>query len=261
VELRLDGKVAIVTGAGRGIGLATARALAAAGAAVVVADLNEEWGASAARQIDALGGRAVYVQADVSDAAAAPACVGLAIDAFGGLHVLVNNAGATLRKSLEDTLPEEWDHVFGANVRGCYLMSRAALPAMRRSGGGSVVHVASWHLRASIPRLAAYAASKGALDALTRQMALDCGPDGIRVNAVAPGIIDTQRWRAYLETLPTEQRPAAERDTLALQPLGRPGTPEDVAHAILFLASDLAAYVSGTTLFVDGAMGSRLAHV
>jgi NAD(P)-dependent dehydrogenase (short-subunit alcohol dehydrogenase family) len=259
--LRLEGQVAVVTGAGRGIGRATAALLARCGAAVVVAEIDEAAADEAAAEIGAAGGRALPVRTDITDDASARACIERAVGAFGGLHILVNNAGSTVRKRLEDTLPEEWDRVVAGNLNGCYLMSRHAIPAMRRSGGGSIVHVASWHARSTVPRFAAYAATKAAVLGLTRQMALDCGPDGIRVNAVAPGIIATGRWQAYLETLPPERREAAVRETLALQPLGRIGTPEDVAGAILFLVSDLAAYVSGATLFVDGAMGVRLAHV
>lgn len=260
-HLRLDGRVAIVTGAGRGIGRTTAELLARCGAAVMVAELGEEAGRMAATAIQTAGGCAIAIRTDVTDDASARACVESTVDTFGKLHILVNNAGSTVHKRLEDTAPEEWDRVVAGNLTSCYLMSRHAIPAIRASGGGSIVNVASWHARSTVPRFAAYAAAKGAVVSLTRQMALDCGPDGIRVNAVAPGIISTSRWQSYLERLPPERREAAVRETLALQPLGRIGTPEDVAGAILFLVSDLAAYVSGATLFVDGAMGVRLAHI
>ncbi|CAA9234132.1 MAG: 3-oxoacyl-[acyl-carrier protein] reductase [uncultured Chloroflexi bacterium] len=259
--ISLAGKVALVTGAGRGIGAATARLLATCGAAVVVADVQEQWGAETVAAIQAAGGQATFVRTDVAQDGDAARAVHGACEVFGGLHVLVNNAGTTLRKRLEDTMPDEWDAVLRSNLTGCYLLSRHAIPAIRESGGGSIVHVASWHARASVPRFAAYVAAKGGMVALTRQMALDCGPSGIRVNAVAPGIVDTPRWQGYLEALPAEQRTAARDETLRLQPLGRIGTPRDVANAIAFLASDQAAYVSGATLFVDGGMGARLAHV
>jgi NAD(P)-dependent dehydrogenase (short-subunit alcohol dehydrogenase family) len=181
--------------------------------------------------------------------------------AFGGLHILGNNAALPLRKSVEETEPDGWDRLMAATVRGCFLMSRAVIPAIRAAAGGAIVHVAPWHARSTIPRFAAYAASKGAGLGLTRQMAIDCGSDGIRVNAVAPGIIDTPGWHQYPDGLPPEAREAALRETLALRPLARTGTAEDVAHAVLFLVSDMATCISGTTLYIAGAMGVRLAHV
>jgi NAD(P)-dependent dehydrogenase (short-subunit alcohol dehydrogenase family) len=253
--------VAIVTGAASGIGLDTSRVLAAAGASVVLADIDTAKGQMAARELRDAIGVAQFIRTDVTSDSDAAACIDRTTDMYGALHILVNNAGVTLRKSVEETTPEEWDHVLRSNAGSCFLMSRHAIPAMRRSGGGSIIHVASWHARATIPRFAAYAASKGAIVALTRQMALDCGPYGIRVNAVAPGIVDTPRWRAFLDSLAPERRVSAERQTLTLQPLGRIGAPVDIARAILFLVSDLAGYVNGTTLHVDGGMGARLAHV
>lgn len=257
----LDGRTAIVTGAGRGIGQTIARVLAEAGASVAVAEVNAAWGAATAEALRAVGHRAEFVPTDVADDAGARACVARTVEAFGGLHLLVNNAGLTLPKGVEETEPDEWDRLLATNLKSCYLMSRHAMPALRAAGGGSIVHLASWHARSTIPRFAAYAASKGGIVSLTRQMALDCGKDQIRVNAVAPGIIDTPMWHAYLDSLTPAARESAVRETLALQPLGRIGTAKEVAHAVLFLASDLASYISGTTLYVDGAMGVRLAHV
>lgn len=261
VTLDLTGMAAIVTGAGRGIGQTIARVLAAAGAAVAVADVNAAWGEATSDAIGQAGGRALFVPTDVTDDASARACVTRTAAAFGGPHILVNNAGLTLPKGVEETEPDEWDRLLNTNLKSCYLMSRHVIPRMRAAGGGSIVHIASWHARSTIPRFAAYAASKGGIVSLTRQMALDCGSDQIRVNAVAPGIIDTPMWHAYLDSLTPEARESALRETLGLQPLGRIGTAEDVANTVLFLASDLAAYVSGTTVYVDGAMGVRLAHV
>jgi NAD(P)-dependent dehydrogenase (short-subunit alcohol dehydrogenase family) len=240
-DLGLDGKVVIVTGAGRGIGRGIARVLAEAGAAVTIAELRREWGEAAVDEIASAGGRARFAQTDVTDDASARASVDGTVAAFGRLDILVNNAALTLPKGAEETEPDEWDRLMATNLKSCYLMSRHAIPAMRSVGGGSIVHVSSWHARSTIPRFAAYAASKGGIDALTRQMALDCGKDRIRVNAVAPGIIDTPMWHAYLDSLSPEAARSALDETLALQPLGRIGTAEDVAHAVLFLASDLAA--------------------
>lgn len=261
IDIRLDGKVAIVTGAGRGIGHTVARVLAQAGAAVMVAEINSAAGTATADAIRAAGQSAQFILTDVTDESSTHACIAQTVEAFGGLHMLVNNAGLTLSKSVEETEPEEWDRVIATNLKSCYLMSRHAIPAMRRAGSGSIVHMASWHARSTVPRFAAYAASKGGIESFTRQMAIDCGRDQIRVNAVAPGIIDTPMWHAYLDSLTSDVREMALRETLELQPLGRLGTAEDVAHAVLFLASDLAGYISGTTLYVDGAMGVRLAHM
>jgi NAD(P)-dependent dehydrogenase (short-subunit alcohol dehydrogenase family) len=259
-EVSLANKVAIVTGGGRGIGEAIARRLATAGAAVAIAELDPSSGASVANALEAEGARAIYIRTDVSDDASTLRCVEIAVQRFGGLDILVNNVGISIPKSVEDTMPDEWDHILDTNLRSCYLMSHHGIPLMRQRGGGAIIHIASWHAHATIERYSSYAASKGAIEALTRQMAIDCGPANIRVNAVSPGIIDTPMWRGFLESLGA-LRSATESEVLRLQPLGRIGTGQDVANAVLFLASDQASYVSGACLYVDGGASARLSHI
>jgi NAD(P)-dependent dehydrogenase (short-subunit alcohol dehydrogenase family) len=251
-RVRLAGRVALVTGAGSGIGRATARALAAEGARVVVADVDGD----AARAVAAELADAVAVAGDVAADADARALAGAARDRYGALHVLVNNAGVDLpgARSVTETSEADWQRTFSVNVTGVFLVSRAALPLMLASGGGSVVNVASVAGLVGVPAEAAYGASKGAVIALSRQMAVDYAP-AVRVNAVCPGMVErpTRDRAAALDQAGLDRRAA----WAAAQPLGRAATHEEVAAAILFLAGDGAAFVTGTALVVDGGMVAR----
>jgi NAD(P)-dependent dehydrogenase (short-subunit alcohol dehydrogenase family) len=255
---RLQGRVAIVTGSANGIGEATARTLANEGAAVLLVDINER-GAEVAAKIEADGGRAAFLRCDVSSEADVQDAVAAAVKRFGALDVLVNNAAVTLPKGFESTTPDEWDRVQGVNLRSVYLFLRAAAPHLRASTTGSVVNVASFHAGATIENFSAYAAAKSGVIGITRSAALDLAPAGVRVNAVCPGIVETSMWQAWLDEVENRDQTVAE--VLALQPLGRIGAPNDIANAILFLASDEAAYITATTLFVDGGVTARLSHV
>ncbi len=246
---RLEGKVALVTGAAAGIGKATAILLAREGAAVVVQDIRED-GKSTAEAILAAGGRASFIRGDVTRAADAEAAVERAVSEFGRLDILVNNAGIIRRANVVQTTEAEWDRVMAVNVKSVFLFSRAAVPVMVRQGGGVIVSTASgWGLDGG-KDAASYCASKAAVVNLTRAMAIDHAEQNIRVNCVCPGDTDTAMLREEARQLGHDVGDFLTRS--AHRPLGRMGRPEEIAQAILFLASDASSYVTGTALVVDG---------
>ncbi len=245
----LTGKVALVTGGASGIGRATAVLLGREGAAVLVHDIREE-GRSTAEAIVAAGGRAVFIRGDVTRAADCQAAVQTAIAEFGGLDVLVNNAGIIRRASVVDTTEEEWDRVMAVNVKSVFLMSKAAIPIMGGRGGGVIVNTASgWGLDGG-PNAASYCASKAAVVNLTRAMAIDHAGQHIRVNCVCPGDTDTPMLREEARQLGQDVQHFLARS--AQRPLGRMGRPEEIAQVILFLATDASSFVTGTALVADG---------
>jgi NAD(P)-dependent dehydrogenase (short-subunit alcohol dehydrogenase family) len=248
--MQLPGKVAVITGGNTGIGQATAELFASEGAKVVIAARNAERGQAAVQAIDASagGGAARFVPCDVRQAEDCQRVVATALEVFGRLDVLVNNAGIIARgRDVAGTELEDWDAVFAVNVRGAFLMSKYALPEMIRTGG-NVVNVASYYGLVGGPGLAAYCASKGALVQLTRVMALDHAGDGVRVNCVCPGTVHTpmmdRAWAEYGE--------GAQEIWAAKHPIGRVAQPEEVAQAILYLASPAASFVTGAALVIDG---------
>jgi NAD(P)-dependent dehydrogenase (short-subunit alcohol dehydrogenase family) len=250
----LSGRTAIVTGAGSGIGAATSVLLASEGANLILVDRQPTGLASTAQRVSASGGECRTVEADVSIPDAAERAISEATQWFKGLHILVNNAGIALTGTVVETLPADWDMVFGSNVRSAYLFARAAIPHMQESGGGAIVTVASEAGLVGFSRYAAYSASKAALINLTRSMALDHASDGIRVNCVCPGSIDTPLLRAFYDAQddPVAARLQDEMD----HPLGI-GHVEDVAEAVLYLASTRSSYVTGHALVVDGGYTAR----
>lgn len=245
----LQGKTALVTGGASGIGRATAILFGREGAAVVVQDLRPD-GQAAADAIVAAGGRATFIQGDVTRAGDCKAAVEKALAEFGGLHVLVNNAGIIRRASVVDTTEEEWDRVMAVNVKSVFLLSKAAIPVMARGGGGVIVNTASgWGIDGG-KDAASYCASKAAVVNLTRAMAIDHAEQNIRVNCVCPGDTDTPMLREEARQLGQDVNGFLARS--AHRPLGRMGRPEEIAQVILFLASDASSYVTGTALVVDG---------
>jgi NAD(P)-dependent dehydrogenase (short-subunit alcohol dehydrogenase family) len=244
--VRLKDKVAVVTGAGLGIGRAIAGTFAREGARVVVADLNEEAGREAVERIGAQGGSTCFVRTDVARHEDIQRMVDMALETYGRLDILVNSAGIYTRGDVVDTSLETWERVLAVNLTGVFLCCKAAIPAMREAGGGAIVNISSsvgWGYAA--PGIAAYAASKFGVTGLTKAMACDHLPDHIRVNCICPGPTDTPLLRA---SRPPDQFQAF----VEAQPIGRLGTPDEIAAAALFLASDEASFVTGVAMPVDG---------
>lgn len=251
----LAGKVAVVTGGTAGIGLAAAEKLAAAGAAVLVCGIDDAEAAAAGERLRERGARAEAVVADVSVAGDMEALADRARDSLGRIDVLVCSAGIQYYGTVVETSEEDFDRVLGINLKGLYLAARACIPVMRERGGGSIVAVASVQSFAAQTGSAAYVASKGGVLALAKAMALDHAADGIRVNCVCPGSVDTPMLRKAAELFAGD-RPseAVLADWGRAHPLGRVATAAEVAEAILFLASDRAAFVTGAELKVDGGL-------
>ncbi len=246
----LDGRTAIVTGAGRGIGAAVAGALDAAGARVA---LVSRTASELEKVAGGLTNDPVVIAADLGTPDGPGFAAARALDAFGGrLDVLVNNAGAVLRKDTEDLTVEELDTLWAVNVRSVLLLCRAVLGAMVASGGGSIVNVSSISAVRGTPRRAAYAATKAALDGMTRSLAMEYGPRRVRVNSVAPGAIETDMWRAPLA------QPGVREQLEGHVALRRLGLADDIAPVIVFLASDASQYMTGETLSVDGGMHATM---
>jgi NAD(P)-dependent dehydrogenase (short-subunit alcohol dehydrogenase family) len=249
---RLEGKVAIVTGAGRGIGEAIALRFAHEGAKVVAVQRTPEDGERLVSRIKAEGGDGIAVAADVQVPASVEAMVGMTIEAYGRLDILCNNAGHGGVSSLPELSMEHYDAVMETNVRGVLLCMKYGITPMLEKGAGSIINIASVASYIGLPKSAVYCASKGAVLALTRQAALDFAPHGIRVNAVAPGYIATPMFYSYCDVQPDPQ--AALNEVMSATPMGRLGTPDDVAGAVLYFASDDSRWVTGTSLVVDGGL-------
>lgn len=249
-----DGKVVIITGGALGIGQATALEFAKAGARVSVADVNRKAGDVVVREIERLGGEGLMVQSDMSISSDCERVVGRTVERFGGVDVLFNNVGIQPPESylnVEDTPEEMWDRIMGVNLKSCFLMSKYAIPEIRKRGGGSIINTASVQGLQSQPLVPPYAASKGGILSLTRQMALDYAKDNIRVLAVCPGSVDTPMLRAAAETEGTDPDEVVRRWGAA-HPIGRVGVGRDIANAVLFLASEKASFMTGEHINVDG---------
>jgi len=246
--MTLKDKVAIITGAKSGIGFAAALRLAAEGAKVVVADVRATQ--EEAQEIVRRGGDALSVQVDVSSELQVSALISRTVAAYGRLDVLVNNAGVELAKKVTETSEAEWDRLMSVNLKGVFLCSKAAIPEMKRTGGGAIVNVASELGVVGGSEIAAYCASKGGVVQLTKAMAIDHAADGIRVNCVCPGPVSTPLLEAIVAASsdPEEERRRIVDKTL----LGRLGQPEEIANVVAFLASDESSYMTGSVVLVDG---------
>ena len=247
---RLSGKVAIVTGAGRGIGAAIAASFAHEGAAVVVAEKDCTSGAAMAAALEGEGARALFVETDVAQATSAGHVVDEALKGFGRLDILINNAGINVFHEPLETTDAEWRRCFSVDLDGVWYMCRAALPAMLEQGAGTIVNIASTHSTTIIPHTFPYPVAKHGLLGLTRALGIEYAARGVRVNAIAPGYVDTEIARDYWATFPD---PAAERRRAELlHPPQRIGQPKEVAMTAVFLASDEAPFINASCITIDG---------
>ena len=252
--MRLEGKVALITGGANGMGEAEAKLFAREGAAVAIGDLREEDGQRVEAAIVAEGGRALFVSMDVTSEEDWRKAMDLVVTRFGKLDVLVNNAGISSRAypDTDNASIEAWERIMAVNARGVFLGTTCAIPRMQQAGGGSIVNISSiWGLVGSDKGHPAYHASKGAVRLFTKAMAVRYGKDGIRVNSMHPGPMPP------MISSTASQDTGERQDTLDLTPLGRRGRPEEAANAVLFLASDDASYITGTELVVDGGFTAR----
>lgn len=256
MTLRLTGKAAIVTGAGRGIGRAVALRLAEDGAGVTCADIDADAAAATSQAIQDAGGRSRAVAADVSTAEGNRHMVEQTVVAFGGLDAVVLNAAVQFLAVLEETPEHEWDRMHATNLRGVYLGIRSALPHLRERGGGSIIVTASVLGIVGDPDLPAYGAMKGGVRALVRAVATGHGPENIRCNAICPGDVDTPMGAEFFDHQPDPV--AARQQILDRYPLRRFATPRDIANVAAFLASDDASYLTGIDLVVDGGLLARV---
>ena len=252
---RLADKICVITGGGSGIGQATALCFAAEGAKVVVADINPNAASETSRLIEKNGAAALAVTVDVTQAASVQKMLHKAVEVFGRIDVLVNNAGLGFAATVEETDEADWDRLMAVNLKGVFLGCKYVVPIMRRQGGGVIVNTASVLALVGVQDRAAYCASKGGVAALTRAVALDHVRDGIRVNCVAPGSVETPYWT---DIFAKSNDVAALRKNLEQRhPMERLARPEEIAKAILFLASDESSFCTGSTLVVDGGWAAR----
>lgn len=262
----LKGKVAVVTGSGAGIGRAAVLAFAREGANVAIVDWNEQLGQATVEEVRRLApaeagqdsGRAIFIKADVSKAADAQNIAQATFDAFGRIDILHNNAGIQTYGTVVSTDEDTWDRTLSVNLKSIYLVSKYVIPHIIERGGGAVINTASIQAWACLANSAAYVASKGGVLALTREMALDFAPHKIRVNSILPGSIDTPMLQFAASQEAEPDRAKVIEDWGKGYPLGRVGTPEEVAALVVFLASDAAAYITGSPFFIDGGMAAKL---
>ena len=249
--MRLEGKVALISGGARGIGAACARLFASEGASVVVGDVREKLGKQVDTEINHAGGHALFVRLDVTKEADWRNAIQVVVQRFGKLDVLVNNAGIYRPIPIEHTTEEEWDEVMNVNAKGVFFGTKHAIPAMRQAGGGSIINFSSLSGMVAMGVVSAYGASKGGVRVLTKHTAIQHARDGIRANSIHPGPIDTQIGADYAN-------PERQAATVARMPLGRIGTPEEVAYLALYLASDESSFMTGAELVLDGGITAQV---
>ena len=249
--MRLEGKVALITGAARGQGAAEARLFAQEGAKVIVADVSDPEGIAVAAEIAEAGGDAIYVHLDVTDESEWEAAVQSAITSFGKLDILVNNAGIWRRGHVMETSSEQWDAIMDVNAKGVFLGTKAVIPQMRKAGGGSIVNISSTAGLVGSKTSSAYSASKGAVRIFSKSTAIQYASEGIRANSIHPGPIDTdmgdQVW----------PDPTSREASISRTALSRIGTAQDIAYGALYLASDESSFVTGSELVIDGGVTAQ----
>jgi len=248
--MRLEGKVALISGGARGQGAVEAKMFAQEGAKVVFGDIRDQEGQQVEAQIRELGGEATYTHLDVTREADWRSAVDMAVDRYGKLDILINNAGIAIWKGVEDTSEEDWDRVMAVNAKGVFLGTKHAIPAMRRAGGGSIVNISSTAGLRGSPGLAAYTASKGAVRLFTKSTAIQYAGDNIRCNSVHPGGVDTP----MVQEAPDDP---ARQDARLRTPMGRRAAPEEIAYGVLYLASDESSFVTGSELVIDGGRSAQ----
>jgi len=249
--MRLENKVALISGGARGMGAVEAKMFVQEGAKVVFGDVLDEDGKQTEAEINEAGGECVFVHLDVTDETAWQDAVAAAVDRFGKLDILVNNAGIARINNVEDTTSDEWDLVMDINAKGVFLGTKAAIPEIRKAGGGSIVNISSI-AGLTGGRTSSYAASKGAVRLLTKSTAIQYAGESIRCNSVHPGVIETPM------TTPMMLNTQEGRDLNASRhPLGRVGQPEDIAYGVLFLASDESSFMTGSELVIDGGLTAQ----
>jgi NAD(P)-dependent dehydrogenase (short-subunit alcohol dehydrogenase family) len=251
--MRLKDKVAIVTGATSGIGRAGAILFAREGAKVVVVGRRKAAGEETVKRIKGIGGKAIFVKADVSKASEIKRMVDETVQTYGKIDILFNNAGIlpeASKKQLKDLSEEVWDRVMAVNVKGVFLTSKHVIPEMIKTGGGSIINTSSNVGHIAMKHRSVYVTSKGGVTLLTKAMALDYAPYNIRANCICPAVVETEMASAFLKTARKDKKLWGEM--MSKIPLGRVGTPEDVAYAALFLASDESSWITGSSLMVDG---------
>lgn len=242
----LTGKVALVTGGGRGLGLGMALALAHAGADIALASRSEGELEEAANLIRNIGRRALVLPTDVGDVPAVQAMIARAAEHYGRIDILVNAAGINFRRPVDTFTEEDWDRLMAVNLKGAFFAAQAVHPIMRRQGGGKIINVGSIIFELVVPNVALYAVSKGGMRQMTRALSLEYAPDRICVNAVAPGRFWTKMTDAFFSV------PELYDSAVSVIPMGRPGTPSDLAGVTVLLASEASDYITGQTIFVDG---------
>jgi NAD(P)-dependent dehydrogenase (short-subunit alcohol dehydrogenase family) len=249
--MKLKGKVAIITGSARGIGFGCGRVFAKEGASITVADINEEIGPKAAKEFKSLGGDAFFCKTDVSDSKSVQAMITGTVKAYSRIDILINNAGYHISKNVEETSEEEWEYIINTNLRSTFLCSKYAIPHLRKTKG-CIINISSMVGLVGQSNAGAYSASKGGQVAMTKGMALDFAKDGIRVNCICPGWVETplvEDWFSQQKN-PDEVR----KHVYSIHPLGRIGTTEECGRAALFLATEDSSFITGIALPVDGAV-------
>lgn len=254
---RLQNRVAIVTGAGRGIGQAIALKLAQEGASVTIAEVDVLTGETSANELKAAGYKALFTPADITREEQVRSMVEQTVAAFGKVDILVNNAGKNFYYDATQMTEAEWDNAMNVDLKGAWLCCKHSIPEMVKAGGGAVVNISSLHARMTFPGFFPYAAAKAGLVGLTRNLALDWGKHNIRVNAICPGWVNTALAQEWLSMQPEPEE--VWEGVLKIHPLGRVGTPEDIANFVAYIASDEAAFITGAELYIDGGLSARYA--
>ncbi len=252
---RLEGKVAFITGAGRGIGRAIAQKMALEGAAVVIAEVDTASGQQTTEDLIAAGYRALFVQVDITRESEVQQAIQHTVETFGGLNILVNNAGKDFNFDATTMTEADWYMAMDVDVKGVWLCCKYAIPQLLKQGGGAIVNIASVHARATSPNYFPYGAAKSAVVGLTRSLALDYGPHNIRVNAICPGWVLSDAIANWLKAQPNPQ--VTEAHIVSLQPVRRIGDPMEIANLVAFVASDEASYITGAELVIDGGLTAQ----